>query len=256
MFNFLFKSGKVDPDLSFIGVDMHSHLLPGLDDGLQELEQSVDFIRDLQQLGYQKLICTPHILSDLYPNSKSTILPKLDLVREALHKANISMEVDAAAEYMMDHEFAQVITSTVKRQELLTIRQDHILVEMSYLAPSPNVEQIIFDIRMLGLKPILAHPERYSYLHREFEQYERFKELGCSLQVNLLSLSGGYGPEVKKTAEKLFKKEMVDFLGTDMHHSKHLSMLKQLAAKKEFYQLVSTASLKNKSLLGVASNYA
>lgn len=253
MFNFLFKSGKVDPDLSFIGVDMHSHLLPGLDDGLQELKQSVDFIRDLQQLGYQKLICTPHILSDLYPNSRDTILPKLEVVRTALQQENISIEIDAAAEYMMDHEFAQVLSNTTNKNQLLTLQQEYILVEMSYLAPSPNVEQMLFDIRMLGLKPILAHPERYSYYHRDFEQYDRFKELGCSLQVNLLSLSGGYGPEVKRTAEKLFKKEMVDFLGTDMHHSRHLSMLKGLASKKEFYSLVSTADLKNKSLLGLAT---
>lgn len=250
MFKFLFKSGKVSPDLSFIGVDMHSHLLPGIDDGLQEVEQSVDFIRDLQELGYSKLICTPHILSDLYPNSRETILPKLDIVREALQKANVDVQIDAAAEYMMDHDFAQVITSTVKRQELLTIRKDHILVEMSYLAPSPNVEQIIFDIRMLGLKPILAHPERYSYYHGQFDQYERFKDLGCSLQVNLLSLSGGYGPEVRKTAEKLFKNQMVDFVGTDMHHGRHLSMLKDLATRKEFYDLLKTADLKNKTLIG------
>jgi tyrosine-protein phosphatase YwqE len=77
----LFGSNKTTPDLSFLSVDMHSHLLPGLDDGLQEMEQTLAFIRELQQLGYKKLICTPHILSDLYPNSPATILPKLELVR-------------------------------------------------------------------------------------------------------------------------------------------------------------------------------
>ena len=248
MFNFLFKSGKVNPDLSFIAVDMHSHLLPGLDDGLKQVEESVAFIRDLQQLGYQKFVCTPHILSDLYPNSKETILPKLDLVREALAKARIDVKIDAAAEYMMDHEFAQLI-GRVKKNDLLVLPNDYILVEMSYLAASPNVEQIIFDIRMLGLKPVLAHPERYSYYHRTFEQYDRFKDLGCSLQVNLLSLSGGYGPDVKKTAEKLIKRKMVDFLGTDMHHERHLKMLKSLTGKKEFYELVNDLELLNKTLL-------
>ncbi|MCW3115618.1 MAG: hypothetical protein JWR18_4014 [Segetibacter sp.] len=249
MFNFFKKSGKlVEPDLSFIGIDMHSHLLPGIDDGLQELETSVSFIRDLKELGYKKLVCTPHILSDLYPNTPETILPKLELVREALKIANIDIQVDAAAEYMIDHMFSELLAKS-KKEDLLTIAGDYILVEMSYLSPSPNFEQTIFDLRMLGLQPILAHPERYSYYHHQFEQYERFKDLGCKLQVNLLSLSGGYGPYVKKTAEKLFKNDMVDFLGTDMHHDRHLAMLKNLATKKEFYELVSSAVLLNNTLL-------
>lgn len=227
---------------------MHSHLLPGLDDGLKEVTQSVAFISDLKELGYQKLICTPHILSDLYPNSKETILPKLDLVREALHVAGVDMQVEAAAEYMIDHEFSRII-ETSKKEDLLTVGKNHILVEMSYLAASPNFDEVIFQLRMLGLTPIIAHPERYSYYHRSFETYERFKELGCKLQVNFGSLSGGYGPEVKKTAEKLFKKEMVDYIGTDMHHDRHMSMLKELTSKKELYTLLLAANLKNKLLL-------
>ncbi|MCW3106560.1 MAG: hypothetical protein JWQ09_1066 [Segetibacter sp.] len=249
MFNFFKRSGKpVEPDLSFLGIDMHSHLLPGIDDGLQELESSVAFIKDLQNLGYKKLICTPHILSDLYPNSPQTILPKLALVRDALKAANVDMQVEAAAEYMIDHMFSELIAKS-KKEDLLTIAGDYILVEMSYLSPSPNFDQTIFDLRMLGLQPILAHPERYSYYHHQFDQYERFKDLGCKLQVNLLSLSGGYGPYVKKTAEKLFKNQMVDFLGTDMHHDRHLAMLKNLATKKEFYELVGNAELLNKTLV-------
>ena len=248
MFNFFFKSGKVQPDLSFLQVDMHSHLLPGLDDGLKEMEKTVAFIRDLHELGYTKLICTPHILSDLYPNTRQTILPKLYAVREALAKAKIPVKVEAAAEYMMDHDFSELLEKS-KKEDLLTIHNHYILVEMSYLAPSPNFEQTIFDLRMLGLEPILAHPERYSYYHQNFKQYERFKDLGCKLQVNLLSLSGVYGPQVKKSAEKLFKNKMVDFLGTDMHHDMHLKMLKELAAKKSFYDTVMDADLLNKRLL-------
>lgn len=248
MFNIFKKSGKAIPDLSFISVDMHSHLLPGLDDGLKELQQSIHFIKQLNELGYKKLICTPHILSDLYPNTRETILPKLDLVREALVKENIPVQVEAAAEYMIDHDFSLLVGKS-KRDDLMTINKRYILIEMSYLAPSPNFEAVIFEIRMLGLTPILAHPERYSYFHRQFEQYDRFKELGCKLQVNLLSLSGGYGPDVKKAAEKLFKKGMVDFLGTDMHHERHLSGVHEMAASKDFYSLTGDAQLLNKSLL-------
>ena len=249
MFDFLKKFGRtVDPDLSFLGADMHSHLLPGIDDGLQELEESVEFIKELQKLGYSKVICTPHILSDFYPNTPGTILPKLAEVRVALAEANVNVKVEAAAEYMIDNEFAELIAGS-RKEDLLTIGGDYILVELSYMYPLPNIEKIIFDVRMLGLQPIIAHPERYSYYHNEFSKYERFKELGCKLQVNLLSLSGAYGSQVKKTAEKLFKNQMVDFLGTDMHHERHLAMLKTLASKQDFYDLVGSAHLLNKTLL-------
>lgn len=248
MFNLFKKPAKpIAPDLSFLGVDMHSHLLPGIDDGVQDVEVSVSFIKELQTLGYRKLICTPHILSDLYPNSPATILPKLELLRTALQKANVNIEIEAAAEYMIDHDFAELIAKT-KREDLLTIGKNYILVEMSYLSPSPNVEQVIFDLRMMGLTPILAHPERYNYYHHTFEQYERFVDLGCKLQVNLLSLSGIYGNHVKKTAEKLFKNSLVDLLGTDLHHERHLNSLKSLASKKEFYDLVSNVKFMNSSL--------
>lgn len=235
------------PDLSFLGVDMHSHLLPGIDDGVQDIEISVAFIKELQSLGYRKLICTPHILSDLYPNSPATILPKLELLRKALKDAGVQIEIEAAAEYMIDHDFGELIAKS-KKEELLTIGKNYILVEMSYLSPSPNVEQIIFDLRMMGLTPILAHPERYNYYHHTFEQYERFVELGCKLQVNLLSLSGIYGNNVKKTAEKLFKNSLVDLLGTDLHHDRHLNSIKSLATKKEFYELVSNVKFLNNNL--------
>lgn len=248
MFNFFTRGEKAVADLSFIGADMHSHLLPGIDDGLQELEQTVAFIKELQQLGYSKLICTPHILADLYPNNADTILPKLAMVKAALAEADIDIKVEAAAEYMIDHEFIELIAAS-KKEDLLTIGSDYILVEMSFLSPSPNIEKVIFDLRIMGLQPILAHPERYNYYHHQFEQYKRIKELGCKLQVNLLSLSGYYGPQVKKIAERLFKNQMADFAGTDMHHEKHLAALKKLAAKKDFYDIVSGATLLNKALL-------
>lgn len=248
MFNFFKKPGKpVESDFSFIGVDMHSHLLPGIDDGVQELETSVAFIKELIQLGYKKLICTPHILSDLYPNSPATILPKLEILQKALKAEGLVIKIEAAAEYMIDHEFSELLAKT-PREDLLTISKNYILVEMSYLAPSPNVEQTIFDLRMLGLTPILAHPERYNYYHHTFTQYERFKDLGCKLQVNLLSISGIYGNHVKKIAEKLIANGLVDFLGTDLHHERHLAALKNLATKKEFYDLVSNITLLNNTL--------
>jgi protein-tyrosine phosphatase len=247
MFN-LFGSSKVSrPDLSFLSADMHSHLLPGLDDGLQTVDQTMAFMQELRSMGYQKLICTPHILSDMHPNTPGTILPKLDLVREELVKRNIDIQVEAAAEYMIDLEFEKLIAGGGRLLSFTS--KNYILIEMSYLALSPNFEKIIFELQMKGLKPIFAHPERYTYFHSQFDKYQRLIDLGCLLQVNLLSLSGYYGKEVKRAAELLFKKDMVSFLGTDMHHERHLQMLNELVVKKDFLSIVSKADLMNKTLL-------
>jgi len=243
----LFKK-KVKPDLSFIGIDMHSHLLPGLDDGLKDMESTVAFMRELHGLGYNKLICTPHIFTELYPNSPDTILPKLEAVRSALKENDIPVTVEAAAEYMVDNDMEGMLNAG---KPLLTFGKNKrlILIEMSYVAASPNMEQVIFALKLRGLQPVLAHPERYNFYHPDFEKYERMAELGCLLQVNLLSLLGYYGRPVKVIAEKLISKNMVSLVGTDMHHINHLNALKDLATKKEFYKLMDKVNLLNKSIL-------
>lgn len=243
----LFKK-KITPDLSFIGVDMHSHLLPGLDDGLPDIESTVAYMRDLHSLGYNRLICTPHIFTELYPNSPATVLPKLEAVRNALKENNIPITVEAGAEYMVDNDMEEMLKAG---KPLLTFGKNNklILIEMSYIAASPNIEQVIFALKLRGLQPVLAHPERYNFYHADFEKYERMVELGCLLQVNLLSLLGYYGKPVKMVAEKLIDKNMISLAGTDMHHMNHLNGLKALATRKEFYKLMEKVNLLNKSIL-------
>lgn len=245
MFSF-FRSSKTTPDLSFISVDMHSHLLPGLDDGLQEVQQTVEFAKELQDLGYKKLICTPHILSGVYNNSPETILPKLELVRSAFAENKIDMPVEAAAEYMVDADFESYMNEGGR---LLTFGKNLILIEMSYAAASNNIENVIFQLRLKGMQPILAHPERYIYYYSKPDQYERFVDLGCYLQINILSLLGYYGEPAKNIAQDLIKKNKVSFVGTDMHHENHMNALKTLASKKNFYKLFENIELKNKELL-------
>jgi len=246
MFSLFGASKKTTPDLSFLAADMHSHLLPGLDDGLQEIEQSIAFIKELQQLGYKKLICTPHILSDVYPNSPETILPKLELVRDALERNNIDIQVEAAAEYMVDLDFENYFNAG---KPLLTFGRNLILIEMSYVAASNNIENVIFNLKLKGLQPVLAHPERYNYYLGNLDQFQRFIDLGCYLQINILSLLGYYGEGSKITAQNLLKKNMVTLVGTDMHHENHLNSLKTLASKKSFYKLFEGIDIRNKELL-------
>ncbi|MGN6354904.1 MAG: tyrosine-protein phosphatase [Parafilimonas sp.] len=242
----LFGTKRTTPDLSFIGADMHSHLLPGLDDGLQTIEQTVNYIRQLQQMGYKKLICTPHILAEVYPNSPATILPKLELVRTALQENNIDIQVEAAAEYMVDLDFENHV---LEGKPLLTFGKNLILIEMSYVAASNNIESVIFQLKLKGLQPVLAHPERYNYYAGNIETFQRFIDLGCYLQINILSLLGYYGEGAKKTAQNLLKNNMVTLVGTDMHHENHLNGLKDLASRKSFYKFFEGINIRNKELL-------
>ena len=245
MFNLFRKKNDNSLNLSFLEVDMHSHLLPGLDDGLEQMEQTIAFAREMEQLGYKKLICTPHILPDVHDNSPETILPRLEEVRLAFKENDVNIEIEAAAEYMVGPEFHKTI---LNGEKLLTLGNNYILIEMSYAAPSQNIAQVIFDLKIKGYKPILAHPERYNYYLGNNEIYEDFIARGCLLQANLLSLTGFYGKPVQKAAEHLVKNKLISFIGTDMHHQGHLNMTKQIATSTNFHKMINELDLKNKYL--------
>ena len=242
---FTFLNKKITPDLSFLSVDMHSHLLPGIDDGLQTPEQTVEFIKALQVLGYNKFICTPHILPGVHNNSPETILPSLEKARKALAENGINIVIEAAAEYMIDDELEQYLKTN---KPLLTFGKNYMLIEMSYVAASPNMYQVMFDLRMKNIHPILAHPERYSYYHQNFQQYVDIRERDVLFQVNLLSLAGYYGPQTKRVAVKLIKEGMVEFIGTDIHHPAHLKATQAYVSSSEFYKLTKDVAWLNNTL--------
>lgn len=195
-------------------------------------------------LGYQKLITTPHIHWEYYQNNPKIILEGLEVVRAAIKKEGIPILLEAAAEYFMDEHFEQLI----EKEELMTFGDKNVLVEMSFFAPSPGVENMIFKLKTKGYRPILAHPERYGYWAGNMQKYRKVLELGAELQVNLLSLSGQYGQQVYKTAKKLIDQEMVSYLGSDMHHQDHLSSLKKLYSNNNILKLLDRP-WKNPSLL-------
>lgn len=232
------------PDLSGIGVDMHSHLIPGIDDGAKTLEDSVALIRYMHELGYTKLITTPHIMSDYFRNTPENINAGLDEVRQALKMEQIPVEIEAAAEYYIDDGFVRKL----EEEPLLTIgKNNHLLVEVSYINPPDNVKEILFRAQVLGYKPILAHPERYPFWYRTFDEYQAFRDMGVLLQINLNSVSGYYGPEAKRVAEKLIDSGMVDLVGSDLHHMKHAASLEKVLYEKYLPKLLDLYLL-NKEL--------
>lgn len=241
-----FKSYPKNDNLEWLGVDMHSHLLPAIDDGSPDVATSVNYIKQLAALGLSKFICTPHIFNEVYPNSKKTIQPALVQTQQEAKTQNINVEIYAAAEYMMDVDFLEIL----KNEEILTLPNKYILIEMSYAAKNNNIEQYIFDLSIKGYKPILAHPERYKYYHANLKQYKRFKDMGCLLQVNALSVTGYYGKDVKDVALTLIKQNLIDLVGTDTHHQKHLETLSYYTRNGKFYELLGKCDMQNKTLFG------
>ena len=245
---FFFKSKEIPLNEFFPNdfIDIHSHLLPGIDDGAKDLDNSLELIQRMSSYGIKNFITTPHILGDLYPNTPEIIKSKLNEVKSELKKRNINdISIKAAAEYMMDEEFSIIL----EREEILTLKDNLVLVEMSYFSPPNNLFDILFQLGLKGYKPVLAHPERYNSYHKNFRIYQKLKNAGCLFQLNLLSLTENYGKEVQKTTERLLKENMYDFVGTDTHHFNHLDSLKKISTKKNLSKIEKLMENNKKFLL-------
>jgi protein-tyrosine phosphatase len=242
MFSFFFKTNEQKSFLfTSLRTDIHSHLLPSIDDGAQNMEDTLSLIRSLVEMGYKRLITTPHIMSDVYQNDKLIILEKLALVRTALKEASIHVEISAAAEYFLDEAFLTLL----KTERLLTLFDNYVLVEMPFAVPLAGASDHFFQIARRGYTVVLAHPERYVYYHQNYKIFSELKESGIKLQLNLLSLTGYYGESCRKIAIKLLKDKLIDFIGTDAHHSKHIHCLKQLAQEKSTNRLLLNYEFSN-----------
>lgn len=234
----------VQVDLSQLAVDLHSHLIPGIDDGAKTIEDSIKLILELKALGFHKIITTPHIMSDYYRNNSESINSGLYALRAELKNRNIDIEIEAAAEYYYDEYFLELL----KTDNLLTIHKEYLLFELSYLTKPSGIDDVIFQIQTKGLKPILAHPERYPYL--KMADYAKYKEAGCFFQMNILSLTGHYGEQAKNIAKQLIEFGYIDFIATDLHHMHHIQLIKKNALRNEkLLDLISFGSLKNRELL-------
>jgi protein-tyrosine phosphatase len=232
-------------DYSFLKADMHSHLLPGIDDGSPTAESSVAYIQSMMELGYKKFITTPHIYPDLYPNTRETITAAHQQLVQKLKEENIDAEITAAAEYFIDDLFPDRLAN---KEPLLTVQKNHVLVEISFLSPPSDLDQTIFNMIVNGYQPVLAHPERYSFYHHKKETYHRFKDQGCMLQVNILSVAGYYGKSAQDIARYLLQEKLVDYIGTDLHHERHLAALSNPQLCADIAAAMQTNSFLNPSL--------
>ena len=244
MFNFFKKNDLPANDFSHLKTDIHSHLIPGIDDGAKTPEDAIELIRGMHELGFKKLITTPHVYQEYYPNTRDSILRGCEQMQKLIKKEGIPVEFSAAAEYYLEDHFETLL----KNKELLTLYDNYVLIEMSSFSPPPKLYDYIFDIRTKGYKPVLAHPERYSFCAGDFDKFYRLKERGCLFQVNLSSVAGYYDKSVKNTALKLLKNQLVDFLGTDLHHSRHLEALNKSVRKKKLSKLIFNQTFLNSEI--------
>ncbi|MDX1768038.1 MAG: CpsB/CapC family capsule biosynthesis tyrosine phosphatase [Arenibacter troitsensis] len=206
-------------------IDIHNHILPGIDDGAKTVEDSINIIKGFADFGVTTFIATPHIIHNYYPNNPKTINDSLLVLKSELSKQNMNdVSIQAAAEHMIDANFE----SLLEKESVMPINKGYLLVEMSYLQPSINFKDAIQSISEHSFFPILAHPERYIYLHNNFSNYKKYKKQGILFQMNLLSLSDYYGKDVQKMAVKLINEGLIDFLASDVHHLQQLTMMQNM----------------------------
>jgi protein-tyrosine phosphatase len=225
-------------------VDIHSHLIPGIDDGSRSIEDTFAMLVKFEQLGYRKVIATPHIMSEVYPNTEEQIRSKGQEMIDEMHRAGINLELGVAAEYYFDES----LFKKIKEKKMLSIGQGYVLVEFSFYSQPSHDKKLFFDMQMAGYKPVLAHFERYSYYHGSIDYAMELRELGVNIQVNINSFFGHYGSTIKKQADRLLRAKAIDFIGTDCHRMQHL-MLMERNLNFPNAELLNALALKNNRLL-------
>lgn len=238
------KQKETPVDLQGVVVDMHSHLIPGIDDGAPDLSTALELLERMAGLGYKKVITTPHIMFDLYRNTAAIIKQGEVQVKEAIANAGIPIEFSAAAEYLIDDGFVNLLN----KRELLTFGDNYVLIELPYFSPPPNLKNLIFDLQLAGYKIILAHPERYSYWHNHFSVIEDLKNRNVFFQVNIISLSGYYSDKIRKIANRMIDADMVEFLGSDLHSHQYFKLIEKTLQEPLLQRLLNSGKLKNPEL--------
>ena len=202
--------------------DIHCHILPGVDDGSPDVETSVELVERMQKWGISRIIATPHVTECSFENTPDILDPALDELTSELARRGNNIDITRASENRIDDFFRELLGKGL----ISLMPNGYILVENSFIQEPWQLDQFLYDLRIKGMKPILAHPERYYYYHGDsMARYLELHRAGTYFQVNVLSLAGAYGKEERKVAEKMIEKGMVDFLGTDLHNLRHADII-------------------------------
>lgn len=235
-----FNKSKSLPRL-FYTTDLHSHVCPGIDDGSPNRERSVILVRGMWELGFRRMIVTPHVTDEIFPNTPDILSSSYYRLTDAVEAAGIPMEFKYSAEFRMDDLFNDLLRANLVRP---LPGGKYILVECGWLQPPLYLSELIYTLRNdYGWIPILAHPERYPYYQRNTDRYLELHEAGMLFQVNLLSLAGHYDSACKKAAEWLLENNLVSFVGSDLHRSSHLDSIRRYLTSRDYRKLEDKADL-------------
>lgn len=226
---------------NLLEVDVHSHLVPGVDDGAVSLEQSLSMIEQLVELGYRGAVITPHIYPGLYPNSADTLQPPFQQLVTASAERFPDFTLHLAAEYLIDESFLEAI----RTEQLLSFpigEKQAVLFEMGFQEPAPLLKEVVFEMQLVGLQPVMAHVERYPYLLNQMDFIEELHNRGVWLTVNGASLAGAYGPEIQGFAERLLAAGRIRMVCSDAHGERHLHALKALETNPVLYDALQATS--------------
>ncbi len=242
LFSFIKKKKAIPLDVSALRVDVHSHLVPAIDDGIQSIEQGLEILREMENLGYEKVITTPHTMPGSFDNTPEIILSGLEKMKAAVKEAGINITMEAATEYYLDEVLLKMLENN---EPLMTFGNNYVLFETGFMSPPPFMKEAIFMMNIKGYKPVYAHPERYEYLIQDKALLEEIIDRDVVFQMNLGSLAGAYGKPVQKFAEKLIDQKVVKMVGTDCHHMGHIDALKKTIQSKYFQKLMQLELLNN-----------
>ncbi|MDE5988839.1 MAG: hypothetical protein K2H17_05535 [Duncaniella sp.] len=228
LFSFLSKSSE--PVKLPFATDIHCHILPGVDDGSPDAQTSAELVERMRSWGISRIIATPHITEGTFENTPEDLDAALESLKAELEKRNIDMPLSRASENRIDDYFRCQLTAG----NITPYPNNYILVENSFIQEPWQLDQFLFDLKLKGYRPILAHPERFFYYFEEHpNRYDELHRAGNLFQINVLSLAGAYTKKEKKTAEKLIEKGYVDFLGTDLHNHRHADTIEAYLSSKD-----------------------
>lgn len=214
-----------------VQTDIHAHLVPGIDDGARDICHAADLAQGLEELGIRKMILTPHVTDEIFPNTPATIDPALAHLRNELKDRGSGLQLAVSAEYRID----DLLYTQLRQGIVRPMPGDYILIECGWITEPFRLNAFVTElVRTYGYKPILAHPERYPYYQRQPSNYLRLRRLGLRFQINLLSLAGFYGKEVRALTKEMIEKGMVEFIGTDLHNHRHLDTIKEYLNSSEY----------------------
>lgn len=244
LFNWLKKDNNHTNgiDLSVLHTDIHSHLIPGIDDGSPDMDTSLALLKELEMLGYKKIITTPHVKTEYFQNDVTKLDDLCERLRRAARFEGIKLDIEVGAEHLLD----EGVNQRIKNGQFKTFGDNYLLVELPFMFPPFGLDGYIFELQLAGYKLILAHHERYLYWLNDFNQFIRLKDSGVLFQANIISFGYYYGKDVYNLAKKLIDNNMVELLGTDTHSAKHIEAVRKSCSSSLLKKLLESGRIINK----------